>query len=72
LTGDPDLSHEEGKQQVLDSYRRRTVERALKAMAGSVSQATKMRNPSRAAFQRILRQLDIDRRRFAGAFRDQE
>jgi DNA-binding NtrC family response regulator len=62
---DPDLSYEEGKQQVLESYRRHTVERALKATAGNVSQAAELCDLSRAAFQRILRQLDIDRSRFS-------
>jgi DNA-binding transcriptional LysR family regulator len=38
---------------------------AASVKAGSVSQAAEMCDLSRAAFQRILRQLDIDRSRFA-------
>jgi DNA-binding NtrC family response regulator len=61
-----DLTYEEGKQQVLETYQRRAVERALRASGGNITQAAEMCNLSRAAFQRLMRQLDLDRRQFGG------
>lgn len=60
------LSYEEGKQQVLEAFRRRTVERALRNTAGNVSHAADLCGLTRAAFQRIMRALDIDRQQFDG------
>ncbi|MCB1036391.1 MAG: sigma-54-dependent Fis family transcriptional regulator, partial [Acidobacteria bacterium] len=59
-----ELSYEDGKQRVLDAYRRRTLERALKASEGNVSQAAELCGLTRAAFQRIMRSLDLDRQEY--------
>jgi len=61
-----DLSYEEGKQKALAAYQRRVVERSLKASGGNVTQAAEMCDLTRAAFQRIMRSLDIDRGEFDG------
>jgi DNA-binding NtrC family response regulator len=60
------LSYEDGKQKVLADYRRRTVERALRVSGGNVTQAAEMCDLTRAAFQRILRSLGLDRQQFTG------
>ncbi|HEX6900187.1 MAG TPA: sigma-54 dependent transcriptional regulator [Thermoanaerobaculia bacterium] len=61
-----DLSYQAGKQKALDDHRRRAVERALRATGGNVTQAAEMCDLSRAAFQRIMRSLGLDRRQFTG------
>ncbi len=60
------LSYEEGKQRALEAYRRRVVKRCLRATRGNVTQAAEMCDLTRAAFQRIMRSLNIDRRQFSG------
>jgi DNA-binding NtrC family response regulator len=66
LTFPDSLSYEQGKQRILEDYRRRIVEKSLRTCRGNVTQAAEMCDLSRAAFQRILRQLDLDRHRFDG------
>ncbi len=58
------LSYEDGKQKALEAYRRHIAERALSATGGNVTRAAEMCDLTRAAFQRIMRSLDLDRRRF--------
>lgn len=58
------LSYEEGKQKALETFRRRIVERALRATGGNVTRAAETCGLTRAAFQRIMRSLDVDRRQF--------
>ncbi len=58
------LSYEDGKQKALAAFRRRIVERALSATGGNVTRAAEMCDLTRAAFQRIMRSLDLDRRQF--------
>lgn len=60
------LSYQAGKQKALEVHRRRAVERALRATGGNVTQAAEMCDLSRAAFQRIMRSLGVDRRQFSG------
>jgi DNA-binding NtrC family response regulator len=56
-----DLSYESGKQQVLETYQRRLIERALKASDGNITRAAVMCGLTRAAFQRLMRRLEGDR-----------
>ncbi len=58
------LSYEEGKRRTLEAYRRRIVKRSLRATRGNVSRAAATCGLTRAAFQRIMRSLGIDRRQF--------
>jgi transcriptional regulator with PAS, ATPase and Fis domain len=60
------FSYEEGKHQALEAYQRRAMEGALRATQGNVTRAAEMCGLTRAAFQRILRSLDLDRRQFSG------
>ena len=60
------LSYEEGKQRALEAYRRRIVKRCLRATGANVTRAAEMCGLTRAAFQRIMRSLGIDRRQFSG------
>lgn len=58
------LSYEDGKQRVLQAFQRRVIEGALRATAGNVTHAADHCGLTRAAFQRIMRSLDLDRTRF--------
>jgi DNA-binding NtrC family response regulator len=58
------LSYEEGKQEALSSFQRRFIERALLRSEGNVTHAAEKCGISRAAFQRIMRSLDLDRNQF--------
>ncbi len=58
------LSYEDGKKRVLDAYQRRTLGQALRDSQGNVSKAAQACGLSRAAFQRIMRSLDLDRHEF--------
>jgi DNA-binding NtrC family response regulator len=61
-----DLSYQAGKQRALEHHRRCAVERALRATHGNVTQAAEMCRLSRAAFQRIMRSLGVERHQFIG------
>ncbi len=58
------LSYEDGKQQVLLAFQRRIVERSLRVTGGNVTRAAELCGLTRAAFQRIMRTLDLDRNEF--------
>jgi DNA-binding NtrC family response regulator len=58
------LSYEEGKQEALKSFKRRFIERALRQTGGNVTRAADRCGLTRAAFQRIMRALDLDRSQF--------
>lgn len=59
-----DQSYAEAKRKSLESFQREFVSRALENSQGNVSQAASKCGLTRAAFQKILRQLDIDRAAF--------
>jgi DNA-binding NtrC family response regulator len=58
------LSYEEGKQEALKLFKRRFIERALMQSEGNVTRAAEKCGLSRAAFQRIMRSLDLQRDQF--------
>ena len=58
-------SYDVAKQRALERFQREFVCRALESSAGNVSHASRTCGLTRAAFQRILKQLGIDRSRFA-------
>jgi len=57
-------SYEEGKQEALKLFKRRFIERALEQAQGNVTHAAEKCGLTRAAFQRIMRSLDLDRTQF--------
>ncbi len=57
-------SYEEGKQEALKVFKRRFIERALEQAQGNVTHAAEKCGLTRAAFQRIMRSLDLDRNQF--------
>ena len=59
-----DLKYEEGKQQAVRTFQRRFIERALSRSSGNVSQAARVCGLTRAALQRIMRSLGLDRESF--------
>ena len=59
-------SYEEGKQRALERYQRRAVEKALAASRGNVTQAALSCGLTRAAFQRLMRRLALDRNEMVG------
>jgi len=58
------LSYEEGKQEALKVFKRRFIERALMKTGGNVTHAADRCGLTRAAFQRIMRALGVDRNQF--------
>jgi DNA-binding NtrC family response regulator len=58
------VSYEEGKQEALKVFKRRFIERALMQSEGNVTRAAETCGLTRAAFQRIMRTLGLDRSRF--------
>jgi DNA-binding NtrC family response regulator len=63
----PDLegaSYEAGKQEALQAFQRRFIERALAKSGGNVTRAADKCGLTRAAFQRIMRSLQLDRNQF--------
>jgi DNA-binding NtrC family response regulator len=61
---DPD-DYAEAKRQTVERFQREFVERALESSQGNVSQAALDCGLTRAAFQKILRQLGVDRGSFS-------
>ncbi len=55
------LSYGEGKQQAVRMFQRRYVDTALRRSGGNVTQAAEQCGLTRAALQRIMRSLDLDR-----------
>jgi transcriptional regulator with PAS, ATPase and Fis domain len=58
------LPYEESKQEALRLFKRRFIERALTKSGGNVTRAADRCGLTRAAFQRIMRTLDVDRSQF--------
>ncbi|MCP4899537.1 MAG: sigma-54-dependent Fis family transcriptional regulator [bacterium] len=58
------LSYQEGKEEALRTFRRSFIARALTATGGNVTRAAERCGLTRAAFQRIMRALDLDRSHF--------
>ena len=58
------LSYEAGKQEALQLFQRRFIERALAKTGGNVTHAADKCGLTRAAFQRIMRSLQLDRNQF--------
>jgi DNA-binding NtrC family response regulator len=55
-----DVEYAEGKRRAIESFQREFVQRALEHTGGNVSQAAQRCGLTRAALQRILRQLSIE------------
>ena len=58
------LPYESAKQQAVQAFQRRYIERALTRASGNVTRAAQTCGMTRAALQRIMRALEIDRRSF--------
>jgi DNA-binding NtrC family response regulator len=61
---DPSLSYEEGKKRTVQAFQRRYIERALAECEGNVTAAARECGLTRAALQRIMRSLGLDRDRY--------
>ena len=61
---DSSLSYEEGKKRTVEQFQRRFIERALFECNGNVTAAARACGLTRAALQRIMRALGLDRERF--------
>ncbi len=59
------LDYQAGKEEALRHFRRSFIERTLKATGGNVTRAAERCGLTRAAFQRIMRSLDLDRRHYS-------
>ncbi len=59
------LDYAAAKSKVVEDFQRGFVERCLKKTSGNISQAAACCGLTRAAFQKILRQLNIDRKDFS-------
>ncbi len=59
------LPYEQAKMAALRGFQREYVEQALTEAKGNISQAARACGMTRAALQRILRTLDIDRSAYA-------
>ncbi|MBS1271987.1 MAG: Regulatory protein AtoC [Candidatus Marinimicrobia bacterium] len=53
--------YEDRKQQVIENFQRQYINKALFHTGGNISQASEMCGITRAAFQRIMKKLDIER-----------
>ncbi|MCF7805152.1 MAG: sigma-54 dependent transcriptional regulator [Candidatus Marinimicrobia bacterium] len=60
-TSDDLEPYEDCKQQVIEDFQRQYINKALIQTDGNVSQASEMCGLTRAAFQRIMKKLDIER-----------
>lgn len=54
-------SYEEGKQQAIEAFQRKFIRRALQRTDGNISRAAELCGLTRAAFQRIMRKLEMGR-----------
>ncbi len=63
-TGDEALSYEEGKRRAVERFQRLFIERALIRAGGNITRAAEAVGLTRAAFQRIMRSLNLDRDSF--------
>ena len=61
---DGQLSYEEGKRRTVEDFQRRFIERALAECDGNVSATARQCGLTRAALQRIIRSLGLDRERY--------
>ncbi len=59
------LPYEQAKQQAVQMFQRSYIERALREAEGNVTRAAQTCGMTRAALQRIMRSLDIERESFA-------
>ncbi|RLE17909.1 MAG: sigma-54-dependent Fis family transcriptional regulator [Acidobacteria bacterium] len=59
------VDYQTGKEEALRHFRRSFVERTLKATGGNVTRAADRCGLTRAALQRIMRSLDLDRRHYS-------
>ncbi|MDT8324116.1 MAG: sigma-54 dependent transcriptional regulator [Bacteroidota bacterium] len=57
-------SYEEAKQRMLEHFQRRFLERVLESTNGNISHAAEDSGLTRAAIQKMMRRLNIDRARF--------
>jgi len=64
LPGQEELSYETGKHEALKLFQRRFIEQALLRSEGNVTHAAERCGLTRAAFQRIMRSLGLDRAQF--------
>jgi len=61
---DTDLSYDEGKKRALEHFQRRFIQDALRRAHGNVTRAAESCGLTRAALQRILRTLGVERESF--------
>lgn len=61
------LAYDHAKQRAIERFQREFIERALEGSGGNVSRAAEQCGLTRAAFQRIMRDLGIDRGSFTQA-----
>ncbi len=59
-----DESYDEAKQRILDSFQRQFIQRVLERTHGNISRAADECGLTRAAIQKMMRRLNIDRTRF--------
>lgn len=65
ISSPTELEYEDGKREAVRRFQREFVARALRRTRGNVTQAAEECGLTRAALQRILKQLDMDREQFA-------
>ncbi len=62
--GEADMDYARSKQRVVEEFQRQFVHRALESAKGNISRAAEACGMTRAALQRIMRQLGIERESF--------